>query len=319
MTMDMRDGLLGGTFVSRSSLDEVRTYYNTAGANWGDCYRSTGDETPDPAVLRLRVVLQMVDRYCLDNFFDAGCADAPVMVELLRRGKSVAGVDFSEVLVARGKERLEQAGFDPGLCAVGDVTRLHAPDERYDAVLCLGVLPHIERMDSAIRELVRITRPGGVLILSFRNDLFDLFTFNRFTVEFYADRFFPLVPFTEGERDRAMQGVKSLLAFPEKPAVDNPQMPPREFDRLTRINHNPLTIGEDMARFGVTHILNGYYKFHPVPPLLQDRFPDFAKIGARMDKTLSFSWVGMFMCSTFVAAFRKGDCSGRSQGEEERR
>ena len=306
MIVDERDGLIGGTVVSKSSLEEVKKFYNTVGSNWGDSYRSKDDAVPDPAVLRLNVVFKFIERYGCENFFDAGCADAPVMLELLRRGKVVRGVDFSETLVENGKSLLSKHGFDPGLCEIGDVTCLDEPNDTYDTILCLGVLPHIDRMDKAIKELVRITKPRGILILSFRNDLFDLFTFNRFTLEFFTDLFLPMVPFSEDEHERALKGLNSLLTFPDKPDVDCTDIAQTKFNRLTRINHNPLTIGQDMAPFGITHLMNGYYKFHPVPPLLQNQFPNFREIGAKMDETLSFSWLGMFMCSTFVAAFRKG-------------
>ncbi len=308
MEIDEQAGFVGGTVVSRSSLEEVRKFYNTVGADWGNRYQAPDEKAPDPAVLRLRVVIKLIERYGCDNIFDAGCGDAPVVAELLRRGKTVRGVDFSEVLVNRGKSLLEKQGFDPRLCEVGDVTNLAEPDGAHDTVLCLGVLPHIDRMDRAVGELVRITRPGGILILSFRNDLFDLFTFNRFTVEFFADRLLPAVPFTPEERDRALRGIAGLLAFPDRPG-ESPDSPHREFYRLTRINHNPLTIAADLEPFGMTHLVNGYYKFHPLPPLLQEQFPNFSEIGARMDETLSFSWLGMFMCSTFIAVFRKnGGC-----------
>ncbi|MFJ9999762.1 methyltransferase domain-containing protein [Streptomyces werraensis] len=45
--------------------------------------------------------------------------------------------------------------------AVGDISSLDAPDGHYDGVRCERVLQHLPDPDAAIRELIRVTRPGG--------------------------------------------------------------------------------------------------------------------------------------------------------------
>ncbi|MFI9219413.1 methyltransferase domain-containing protein [Streptomyces werraensis] len=45
--------------------------------------------------------------------------------------------------------------------AVGDISSLDAPDGHYDGVRCERVLQHLPEPDAAIRELIRVTRPGG--------------------------------------------------------------------------------------------------------------------------------------------------------------
>lgn len=298
---------LDGKITSHSSPEAVRDFYETDGANWSDNYaRPVGEDYPtNPALLRLNLVCKLVERYGCDNMLDAGCADGPVMLEMLRRGKTIRGFDFSPTLVAKGKARLRQGDFSEGLCEIGDVTRIDLPDASFDSVLCLGVLPHIERLDLAVTELVRVARPGATLILSFRNDLFDLFTFNRLTVEFFAENFLAEVPCTAEERERARGLLDGMVTHPNLPEQHYTDGGIPSFGSVTRINHNPLTIADQLRPFGLRHELNGYYKFHPFPPLLEQHFPHFRQWGARMDEALSFAWQGMFMCSTFVAVFKK--------------
>ncbi len=305
---------LDGKITSYSSAEAVRDFYETDGANWSENYAAKeGEKRPtNPAVLRLNLVRKLVARYGCDNMLDAGCADGPVMMEMLRQGKTIQGFDFSPTLVAKGKARLREGGFPEQLCEVGDLTAIHLPDASFDTVLCLGVLPHVERLDVALSELVRVARPGATLILSFRNDLFDLFTFNRLTVEFFADHFLSAIPSTGEERERARTLLDGLITNPSLPAPNYTDGGAASFGSVTRINHNPLTIGEQLKRFGLKHGLNCYYKFHPVPPLLEKHFDNFRDLGAQMDETMSFSWQGMFMCSTFVSVFTKERNEGGS-------
>lgn len=47
-----------------------------------------------------------------------------------------------------------------------DILALSFPDGSFDAVLCWGVLMHIPDAESAIHELVRVLKPGGMIVLS---------------------------------------------------------------------------------------------------------------------------------------------------------
>ncbi len=48
---------------------------------------------------------------------------------------------------------------------VGDVMAMRIPDASYDAVLCLAVLEHVPRPWDAMREMRRVLKPGGLLML----------------------------------------------------------------------------------------------------------------------------------------------------------
>lgn len=88
---------------------------------------------------------------------DAGCG-VGAFSEPLVRDNTVYGVDFSV-------KSLEYAAAR-GLCAMtGDLTALDFEDGKFDVVLCIGVIQLIEQYIPVIKELARVTKPGGTLLV----------------------------------------------------------------------------------------------------------------------------------------------------------
>jgi RimJ/RimL family protein N-acetyltransferase/protein-L-isoaspartate O-methyltransferase len=102
------------------------------------------------------------------TLLDAGCGTGRYASELARRGYVVHGIDLSPDLIA-----VARAAADPGpgsvSFTVGDL--LAPPVDRYDAVLCRGVLNDIlddDRREAAMAGFARALRPDGALILDVR-------------------------------------------------------------------------------------------------------------------------------------------------------
>jgi ubiquinone/menaquinone biosynthesis C-methylase UbiE len=93
---------------------------------------------------------------------DAGCGTGVATAELARAvapGGEAVGVDLSAGFLAVAERRV--TGGLPLRFARGDVTDLPFEDEGFDAVRSERVLQHLSDPDAAIRELMRVTRPGG--------------------------------------------------------------------------------------------------------------------------------------------------------------
>jgi SAM-dependent methyltransferase len=61
-----------------------------------------------------------------------------------------------------GRDDWQQTGID----IVSDIASIPEPDASFDAVMCIEVLEHVPQPVEALRELVRLLRPGGTLILT---------------------------------------------------------------------------------------------------------------------------------------------------------
>lgn len=135
---------------------------------WQSVYRNGESEA-----VRRRHLSRIVDKLCLTpdiSILDAGCGTAFNAVLLAKLGLNVDGVDFSSFAIEQGCRHAEANGVAGRVrLRHGDLTALDIPSNSYDAVLCLGVLMHIPDLESAIDELVRVVKPGGMLLIGESN------------------------------------------------------------------------------------------------------------------------------------------------------
>jgi SAM-dependent methyltransferase len=107
-----------------------------------------------------------------ERVLEAGCGGGKFAVALALRGCRVVALDYAEPMVrnaTRLKERAE-ALYGPLQCEAvrGDVEALAFADGCFDLVFNVGVVEHwldaAERL-AVLREMLRVTRPGGTLFL----------------------------------------------------------------------------------------------------------------------------------------------------------
>lgn len=106
------------------------------------------------------------------DVLDVGCGTGRMSRELLRVGARVTGVDFSETAVGMAKD--EQSASDDRSSprfVVGDAAKPPLPfdDCSFDVAFTVGCLAcactSIESLERSLRELYRITRPSGAVVL----------------------------------------------------------------------------------------------------------------------------------------------------------
>jgi SAM-dependent methyltransferase len=146
-----------------STWDPVRAaeYFDELGE--GEWTRFERGITPAPSIA---IHTQMLEGYVRpgDKVLDAGCGPGRFTLELLRVGAHVTALDISP-----GQLGLLRARVPDIEAVVGDITDLSRfPDDTFDAAVCFGgPLSYVlDRADRAVAELVRVTRPGGHVLVS---------------------------------------------------------------------------------------------------------------------------------------------------------
>jgi 2-polyprenyl-3-methyl-5-hydroxy-6-metoxy-1,4-benzoquinol methylase len=103
---------------------------------------------------------------------DVGCGVGQVVARLAEAGFDAWGVDVSEPNISRARKFSEQ-------CQLYDGRKLPFPDRHFASVGALNVLEHVDEPEAFITELVRVTEPGGRIVLSSPN-FFRVFGFRDY-------------------------------------------------------------------------------------------------------------------------------------------
>jgi len=103
---------------------------------------------------------------------DVGCGVGQVVGRLKSAGYDAFGVDVSEPNIERARKISSN-------CQLYDGKTLPFPDQHFDSVGALNVLEHVEQPEDFLRELVRVTRVGGRLVISSPN-FFRVFGFRDY-------------------------------------------------------------------------------------------------------------------------------------------
>lgn len=108
-----------------------------------------------------------------ERLLDLGCGGGRHAFEAMRRGATVVALDYSaaelkDVLgVAAAMYDAGEITLDSLAGAVnGDALDVPFPDGTFDRIICSEVLEHIWDDERAVRELVRVLRPGGRLAVT---------------------------------------------------------------------------------------------------------------------------------------------------------
>jgi ubiquinone/menaquinone biosynthesis C-methylase UbiE len=96
-----------------------------------------------------------------EKLLDAGCGLGEIARQLgtiVGSAGSVTALDYSAEALAVAKSRDKE-----GLVSytTGDIAKLDFPDDHFDGVRAERVLQHVDDPTAALRELARVTRPGG--------------------------------------------------------------------------------------------------------------------------------------------------------------
>jgi demethylmenaquinone methyltransferase/2-methoxy-6-polyprenyl-1,4-benzoquinol methylase len=146
---------------------------------------------------------------------DVATGTGDLAVELDRRvqpGGEVVGVDFSEAMLERAREKAPHIRFE-----TGDAHQLAFPDDSFDAATVGFGARNFGDLERGLSEMVRVVRPGGrVVVLEIttptRPPLSTFFSL-------WFDRIVPRLGRLAGDPDAYTYLPASVRRFPDAPAL----------------------------------------------------------------------------------------------------
>jgi ubiquinone/menaquinone biosynthesis C-methylase UbiE len=101
-----------------------------------------------------------------DLVLDAGGGDAPFQFFAAREAAKVVNVDLSRDYLERISRSPLFRWFRNISLEPGDLRKLAYLDGTFDKVSCLSTLEHIDEPEACVAEMVRVLKPGGIMVLS---------------------------------------------------------------------------------------------------------------------------------------------------------
>ena len=95
---------------------------------------------------------------------DIGCGDGVLGSALARRGARVTGLDTDPQMLAAAERRAQNESIELHLVR-GRAEALPFEGETFDRVVAVTVLCFVRETDQAIKEIARILKPGGRLVI----------------------------------------------------------------------------------------------------------------------------------------------------------
>ena len=310
--------------MDRSKLEEsIRRCYSTWGGRYYSDYYEADSIYPPVHTDLVRGLLKADGAGTL---LDAGCGPASMLRDLALPGLERYGFDLTPEMLAEARRVLAAQGVVETRLWQGSVLDpqafvppAEAPADGFDAALCFGVMPHIPAAEDAtvLANLRDCLRPGGLMAVEARNELFGLFTLNRYSRDLFRDRLIDEDALRAATTDAAeAAALETVLAtLDERFRMDLPPLragfaDEPGYDEVLSRTHNPFELQDVARRAGLTDICVLFYHFHALPPMLERAVPGlFRRASLAMEDP--FDWRGHFMASAFVLTARRPGATAR--------
>lgn len=295
--------------------ESIKSCYSTWGDRYYDEYYKSDSAYPPVHTDLIRKVLAESGARSL---LDAGCGPASMLRDLDGLGLNRFGFDLTPEMLDEAKKVMAKQGVSEDhlwLGSVTDASSFKCPNEgvpeTFDAAICFGVFPHIPKESdaTAIANIVDATAPGGLVAIEARNQLFSLFTLNRYSREFFQDILIDeknLKNFAGGSTENLDQALATLdkQFRMDLPPIRKGHEDEPGYDEVLSRTHNPFELQKLARQQGLIDVQILFYHFHALPPMLEPLVPElFKKASIAMEDPTD--WRGHFMASAFVVVGRK--------------
>ena len=151
--------LLAGVIEARSA--DSRSFFDAVGPEWDALRKVFNDD-----VLRARAAARLLEPGL--RVVDVGTGTGILACELAHLGAEVVGIDHSTRMIDAARAKLEREHFPHGAGVElrrAEANRMPLADSEMDAAFAHMALQYAPSPGEVIREMKRVLKPGGVLVV----------------------------------------------------------------------------------------------------------------------------------------------------------
>ena len=100
-----------------------------------------------------------------DVVLDAACGTGAFACSIAPHVGFVAACDYAPKMVAATQKKIQRLGLESVACSVGNICALDFSDDSFDAAIAGNVLHLLDDPQTALEELSRVVRPGGLVAI----------------------------------------------------------------------------------------------------------------------------------------------------------
>lgn len=155
--------------ASTINIDEIEKFTKIADQWWD----KNGKFKPLHRINQIRIeyILDSIKLYLQKkditnlNIIDIGCGGGLTAEPLARLGANVTGIDAGKDNIKVAKMHAEQSNLNINYIH-GDIENLPDNNEKYDVVLVLEIIEHVDNPEIFIKLCQKVMRQGGIIIIS---------------------------------------------------------------------------------------------------------------------------------------------------------
>ncbi len=309
----------------------VERYFSKYAAEWlaGAYGYETLPQKYPVGANRMRLAIQAILQRIGSTKFrliDLGCGGGELCIHVAQLGAEACGIDFAEGMISEAKKKRKKLSKEVRrrlTFTVGSVLDNNPTSKSYDAATALGLIEYLPEDSTFFAEARRLLKPGGVLVVSCRNRLFNMASLNEYTGREVkggsaGNLLYEIASLTGG-----IVSPKLMAEFARKLKLD-----PAKLEEAVRIDlqgerrvKTPKKIAPDFGQPRRQHtpheleqsaraagfIKPAFYGVHPhpLPPSLEVVAPRFYNHLASVFEVFEGSPVSLLWSSAFIGVFSK--------------
>lgn len=151
----------------QAALDHFNDYARMD--RWGRLYAAIDHPANFSFLVRKQRVLELLGDLTGKRVLDIGCGTGVFFPDLLELGGTVVGADGAQEMARTAWTKSADLDRERLSVLASTIEQLGLRAHAFDAVTCVGVIEYVEDEDEAIREVIRATMPGGMIIVTVPN------------------------------------------------------------------------------------------------------------------------------------------------------